>query len=74
VDSSSNLGSSSNYDNNQNSGQTGEKATFSKLEEYVELLYEELPEKVRGAALIMQLSREHDNLDELSRSGKLNYI
>ena len=74
AESSSNMGSSSNFENNQTSGQNGEKATFAKLEEYVELLYEELPEKVRGAALIMQLSKEQDNLDELSRSGKFDYI
>lgn len=49
--------------------QCNEKATFANLEQYVELLYEDLNDKVKGASLIMQLSRDNDNLEELARNG-----
>ncbi|XP_072297880.1 kinesin-associated protein 3-like [Eucyclogobius newberryi] len=42
-----------------------EEASITKVEEYVELLYEGIPEKIRGAALILQLARNPDNLEEL---------
>ncbi|XP_061587967.1 kinesin-associated protein 3-like [Cololabis saira] len=42
-----------------------EEAKITKVDEYVELLYEGIPEKIRGAALILQLSRNPDNLEEL---------
>ncbi|XP_073988416.1 kinesin associated protein 3 [Rhodnius prolixus] len=48
--------------------QCNEKATFANLEQYVELLYEDLNDKVKGASLIMQLSRDNDNLEELARN------
>lgn len=51
------------------SSSSGEKATFANFEHYVELLYEDLNDKVKGAALIMQLSRDNDNLEELARNG-----
>ncbi|TNN74769.1 Kinesin-associated protein 3 [Liparis tanakae] len=35
------------------------------IDEYVELLYEDIQEKIRGAALIFQLARNPDNLEEL---------
>lgn len=50
------------------SSSSGEKASFANLEQYVELLYEELNDKVKGAGFIMQLSRENDNLEELTRN------
>lgn len=34
-------------------------------DDYLELLYEDLPEKLRGSALILQLARNPDNLQEL---------
>lgn len=37
----------------------------------MELLYEDLPEKIRGTALILQLSRNPDNLEELATNGKI---
>lgn len=43
-----------------------EQANINDIEEYVELLYEELPDKIRGTALILQLSRNPDNLEELA--------
>uniref|UniRef100_A0A8D3BMG9 Kinesin-associated protein 3-like n=1 Tax=Scophthalmus maximus TaxID=52904 RepID=A0A8D3BMG9_SCOMX len=38
---------------------------YNQSEEYVELLYEGVPEKIRGSALILQLARNPDNLEEL---------
>ena len=37
----------------------------------MELLYEDLPEKIRGTALILQLSRNPDNLEELATNGMI---
>ncbi|KAF7222818.1 kinesin-associated protein 3 [Nothobranchius furzeri] len=42
-----------------------EEASITKMDEYVELLYEGLPEKIRGSGLILQLARNPDNLEEL---------
>ncbi|KAM9459512.1 kinesin-associated protein 3-like isoform 1-T1 [Salvelinus alpinus] len=42
-----------------------EEANINKVEEYVELLYEGMEEKVKGATLILHLARNPDNLDEL---------
>jgi hypothetical protein len=39
------------------------------VEEYMELLYEDVPEKIRGSALLLQLSRNPDNLEELFSNG-----
>lgn len=46
-----------------------EKASIRNIEEYIELLYEELPERIRGSALILQLARNPDNLEELEKNG-----
>lgn len=46
-----------------------EKASIRKIDEYVELLYEDLPERIRGSALILQLARNPDNLEELQKNG-----
>uniref|UniRef100_A0A3P8WUU3 Kinesin-associated protein 3b n=1 Tax=Cynoglossus semilaevis TaxID=244447 RepID=A0A3P8WUU3_CYNSE len=42
-----------------------EEAVITTVDEYVELLYEGIPEKIRGAALILQLARNPANLEEL---------
>ncbi|XP_028283091.1 kinesin-associated protein 3-like [Parambassis ranga] len=42
-----------------------EEAFITKVDEYVELLYEGIPEKIRGSSLILQLARNPDNLEEL---------
>lgn len=39
------------------------------MDEYIELLYEDIPDKVRGSALILQLARNPDNLEELLING-----
>ncbi|KAJ9577205.1 hypothetical protein L9F63_006179, partial [Diploptera punctata] len=44
---------------------SAEKANINNIEGYVELLYEDIPEKVTGSALILQLARNPDNLEEL---------
>lgn len=47
-----------------------DKATIRKIDEYVDLLYEELPERIRGSAMILQLARHPDNLEELQKNGR----
>ncbi|XP_054916278.1 kinesin-associated protein 3a [Poeciliopsis prolifica] len=42
-----------------------EEASIGGIDEYVELLYEEIQEKIHGAALIFQLAQNPDNLEEL---------
>ncbi|XP_075038840.1 kinesin-associated protein 3 [Mixophyes fleayi] len=42
-----------------------EIANINDMDEYIELLYEDIADKVRGSALILQLSRNPDNLEEL---------
>lgn len=46
-----------------------EKASIRKIDEYIELLYEDLPDRIRGSALILQLARNPDNLEELQKNG-----
>lgn len=47
-----------------------EKACIRNIDDYIELLYEDLPERVRGSGLILQLARNPDNLDELEKNGE----
>lgn len=47
-----------------------EVANINDIDEYLELLYEDVPEKIRGSAFILQLSRNPDNLEELFQNGK----
>ncbi|XP_072555629.1 kinesin-associated protein 3a isoform X1 [Paramormyrops kingsleyae] len=42
-----------------------EEAGISCIDSYVDLLYEDISEKARGAALILQLARKPNNLEEL---------
>ncbi|XP_030631174.1 kinesin-associated protein 3b [Chanos chanos] len=42
-----------------------EEANINKVDDYVELLYEDIPEKIRGSTLILHLARNPDNLEEL---------
>jgi len=44
------------------------------MDEYLELLYEDVPEKLRGTALILQLSRNPDNLEELFQNGSFFHL
>ncbi|XP_062419707.1 kinesin-associated protein 3a isoform X3 [Pungitius pungitius] len=44
-----------------------EVACINSIDEYVDLLYEDIQEKIRGATLIFQLARNPDNLEELTQ-------
>merc|ERR1711953_374590 len=48
-----------------------ETANINDMEDYIELLYEDVSSKVRGSGLILQLSRNPDNLEELSQNETL---
>jgi len=48
-----------------------ELANINNMDDYLELLYEGVPEKLRGSALILQLSRNPDNLEDLFQNGML---
>ena len=48
-----------------------EEAQIEKLDEYIELLYEELADKIKGSSLILKLSRNGDNLLELTENETL---
>ena len=48
-----------------------ETANINDLEDYIELLYEEVAGKIRGSGLILQLARNPDNLEELSQNETL---
>lgn len=47
-----------------------DKPTIRLIEEYIELLYEDLPERIKGSSLILQLARNPNNLEELEKNGK----
>lgn len=51
--------------------QSDEQASLSKLDTYVELLYEEIEEKIRGTSLILQLAKQNENLQDLSQNEAL---
>ncbi|XP_047515958.1 kinesin-associated protein 3 [Pieris napi] len=46
-------------------------AVLHHVDEYVELLYDDIPEKIKGSALILQLARNPENLVELARNEAL---
>ncbi|KAI5641531.1 kinesin-associated protein (KAP) domain-containing protein [Phthorimaea operculella] len=46
-------------------------AVLNRIDDYVELLYDDIPEKIKGSALILQLARNPDNLLELARNEAL---
>ena len=52
--------------------QLDEEANIGNIDEYVELLYEDIQEKIRGATLIFQLARNPDNLEELIENGNFS--
>ncbi|GAA6064942.1 kinesin-associated protein 3-like isoform X1, partial [Tachysurus ichikawai] len=45
------------------------EANINKIDEYLDLLYEGIPEKIRGTTLILHLARNPDNLEELLQNG-----
>lgn len=48
-----------------------ERAVISNVDSYIELLYEEMPGKIKGSSLILQLARVPDNLLELTKNESL---
>ncbi|KAL0117699.1 hypothetical protein PUN28_008837 [Cardiocondyla obscurior] len=48
-----------------------ERAVISNVDSYIELLYEEIPGKIKGSLLILQLARVPDNLLELTKNESL---
>eukprot|EP00794_Sanderia_malayensis_P016189 gene16189-17816_t len=50
------------------SSEFDEAANLNDIEEYIELLYEDVPQKIKGTAFILQLARNPDNLEELSQN------
>uniref|UniRef100_A0A3P9LD50 Kinesin associated protein 3 n=1 Tax=Oryzias latipes TaxID=8090 RepID=A0A3P9LD50_ORYLA len=56
---------SSPVEGKEKTSELNEEASITKIDEYVELLYEGIPEKIRASALILQLARNPDNLEEL---------
>uniref|UniRef100_A0A8V5HID8 Uncharacterized protein n=1 Tax=Melopsittacus undulatus TaxID=13146 RepID=A0A8V5HID8_MELUD len=50
-----------------------EVANINDMDEYIELLYEDIPDKVRGSALVLQLARNPDNLEELVMLGHCDH-
>ncbi|CAK9802123.1 Kinesin-associated protein 3 [Anthophora quadrimaculata] len=48
-----------------------ERAVISNVDNYIELLYEEIPGKIKGSSLILQLARIPDNLHELTKNESL---
>jgi hypothetical protein len=51
-----------------------ERAVISNIDDYIELLYEEISDKIKGSSLILKLTRIPDNLQELSKNGNYNLI
>lgn len=50
--------------------ETSAEVSINHIDEYVELLYEEMGERVRGSAMILQVARNPDNLEELEKNGR----
>ncbi|KER23711.1 hypothetical protein T265_08476 [Opisthorchis viverrini] len=53
------------------STEINEVAHLTDLDEYLELLYEDIPDKLRASALVLQLARNPDNLEELFQNETL---
>lgn len=49
-------------------------AVLASVDDYVELLYDDIPEKIKGSALILQLARNPDNLTQLARNGRYKIL
>ena len=51
--------------------QASEQATMVDLDDYLELLYDDLPAKIKGTSMILQLARTPDHLLDLASSGEI---
>ncbi|GAB6027026.1 Kinesin-associated protein 3, variant 2 [Chamberlinius hualienensis] len=47
------------------------EANLNDMESYIELLYENIAEKVKSSAMVLQLARNPDNLEELAQNETL---
>ncbi|XP_037932286.1 kinesin-associated protein 3-like [Teleopsis dalmanni] len=47
---------------------TASEVSINNIDEYVELLYEDLSDRIRGSAMILQVARNPDNLEELEKN------
>jgi hypothetical protein len=52
--------------------QINETASLNDIDDYAEMLYENVPDKIKGSALILQLARNPDNLSEIIQKGQKN--
>ena len=43
---------------------------MADLDDYLELLYDDLPAKIKGTGMILQLARTPENLHDLALSGE----
>ena len=50
--------------------QITETASLNDIDDYAEMLYESVPDKIKGSALILQLARNPDNLSEIIQKGQ----
>lgn len=51
-----------------------DKASLAKIDDYIEMLYDDMPQKVRGSGLILKVTCDKDNLEELSSSGNSSVL
>lgn len=47
-----------------------QEANYNSLSDYIDLLYEGMSEKIKGAQLIQLLARDTENLEALATNGK----
>ena len=47
------------------------QANLNDLDSYRDMLYENVPDKIKGSALVLQLARNPDYLEELCHNGML---
>lgn len=50
---------------------TEERASIGEIDTYIEHLYEDIADKIRGTAMILQLAQHQNNLEELIQSEPL---
>lgn len=50
------------------SNEFDESANLNDIEEYMEMLYEDTPTKIKGSGMILQVARNPDNLTELAQN------
>lgn len=48
-----------------------QEANYNHLSEYIDLLYEGMAEKIKGAHYIQFLARDPSNLEALAKNGKV---